>query len=175
MVNGRFQKNKGIPPFSRTNSAHYGDLLLSLSVGPSSQGCPILHFSRINSIEIKGPKTREITTGSWTNKEITRGCAQAVGLIGPKCSHQLPVNIVFLWHILLLHPPIGGLRIVFSSPGLSQWRSHHKSRTSGKYRSIAARNLCRYCLGEIIVGSPLPAPPRNADSLTQLSNFLSHV
>ena len=51
----------------------------------------------------------------------------------------------------------------------------HKSRTSGKYRSIAVRNLCRYCLGVIIVGSPLPAPPRNADSLTQLSSFLSHV
>lgn len=35
-----FKKNKGMLPFSRTKSAHYGDLL-SLSVGLSSQGCPI--------------------------------------------------------------------------------------------------------------------------------------
>lgn len=47
--------------------------------------------------------------------------------------------------------------------------------TRGKYRSMAERNRCLYCLGPIMVGSPLFAPPRNAESLTQLSNFLSHV
>lgn len=47
--------------------------------------------------------------------------------------------------------------------------------TRGKYRSIALKNLCLYCFGVMIVGSPFPAPARNVDSFTQLSNFLSHV
>ena len=47
--------------------------------------------------------------------------------------------------------------------------------TRGKYRSMAARNRCLYCFGVTMVGSPLPAPPKKADSLTQLSSFLSQV
>lgn len=47
--------------------------------------------------------------------------------------------------------------------------------TNGKYLSIALIKRCLYCFGPTMVGSPLPPPPRNADSFTQLSSFLSHV
>lgn len=39
---------------------------------------------------------------------------------------------------------------------------------------MASLKRIRYCRGDTIVG-PLPPPPRIPDSLTQLSNFLSHV
>lgn len=50
-----------------------------------------------------------------------------------------------------------------------------KKLTNGKYLSIALIKRCLYCFGPTMVGSPLPPPPRNADSFTQLSSFLSQV
>jgi len=57
----------------------------------------------------------------------------------------------------------------------SSYHNRKIKRTKGKYRSIALQNRDLYCFGVTIVGSPLPAPPRNAASFTQLSNFLSQV
>ena len=78
---------------------------------------------------------------------------------------------VFLGTVSLLHPPIWNL----SKASVYDASLHTMAFTSGKYLSIALVNRCLYCLGVTMVGSPLPAPPRNADSLTQLSSFLSQV
>ena len=84
---------------------------------------------------------------------------------------QQDVSLIFRC-IFLLHPSIRDLRIrSISSPVCLRV----SGVTSGKYRSIALTNRCRYNFGVTTVGSPLPAPPRNPVSLTQVSNFLSKV
>lgn len=72
---------------------------------------------------------------------------------------------------MLLHPSIRHLYKEFRiSKGFAQ-----RNLTNGKYRSMALRKRCLYCRGPMIVGSPLCAPPRKVESLTQLSSFLSQV
>jgi hypothetical protein len=79
---------------------------------------------------------------------------------------------VVVGYIALLHPSVWYLR---GRKNISAECCFDTSvHTIGKYRSIAVTNRWRYCLGVIIVGSPFAAP-RNAESLTQLSSFLSHV
>lgn len=104
-----------------------------------------------------------------------KSCHSGIGSL----SWSLPVGpqfekvvSLFLGSILQLRPSIGDLEMVLVSHTSN---SKNDGRTRGKYRSIALVNLCLYCFGVTIVGSPLPAPPRKADSFTQLSSFLSQV
>lgn len=66
-----------------------------------------------------------------------------------------------------------GRWVTAAACGTRTLRVAQKSGTMRKYRSMASLNRSRYCLGVTIVGSR--PPPRIPDSLTQLSNFLSHV
>jgi len=72
--------------------------IVALFVVQSSQRRPMLH-----------PSSRPNPTTIIKALEATRN---------PQ--NPLPVNIRLFWHILLLHPPIGGLRIALSPPCLPQ-------------------------------------------------------
>ena len=53
---------------------------------------------------------RESKADVQSNQKITR--AQDTGQTWARSSKPLPIHIVFLRHILLLHPPIRGLSII---------------------------------------------------------------